>query len=924
MPVDRVLAQMRSSRSGLGTADARRRRSTYGPNILPRRRQPNLIRLFVRQFRNPLAALLLASGLLGFALGRPIDGTLIVAVALLNGIIRGVQEQRTARAIEALDTLVPDFATVLRDGFVTSIDTAELALGDVVLLQSGDRVAADMRVLSVRTLQVNEAALTGESFPVAKQEGTVPENAFLAERASMLFAGTMVSSGTARAVVTAIGAHTELGAIAAPLLETREVDTPLMRQLGEFGTWLSQLVCALAFLVGRAALRRGFPVFDAVRSSVSIAVAAIPAGLPAILTVALAVAARRMAKRNAVARGLPAVETLGSTTIICSDKTGTLTLGEMTASILYTPSGVYELTGGGYTPVGELRRGGASLPEAPPDVVELLVAAVIGSDAELKSGTPPTPVGDPTEVALIVAAEKIALGTRIVRAHWRRIDAIPFEPAQRYMATLEESPDGEQKIVMKGAPEVVLPLCHGLDDPGRVLDTAAELAGRGMRVLAIASSRPEQPLSVLWPARLELLRLLGLVAIVDPPRREVIAAVARCRGAGIVLKMVTGDHPATAKAIGVQIGIADRASPVGIGAEMERLGPARLQETAEKTNIWARVEPEHKLRLVQALQARGAVVAMTGDGVNDAPALKQADVGVAMGSGTAAAKEAADVVLLDDNFASIAGAVEGGRRCYDNIVKATTFIVPTSMGQSFVVTLGVLLFPVVGGVPLMPIVPLQILWVNLVTGVTLAIPLAFEPAEGDVMRRPPRPRDRPIITGHLAVRCLIVAILMTGGTIGLFLYEYYASNPGAPPPELIVRRAQTMAATTLVFFQLFYLLQCRSLSKTVFEVNWRSNPVVYAALAVTLALQVAFVSWSPMNILFHTAPLDWRGWVISTVVAALLMLPVVALQRLGAGVERPRPRVSAAAESSTRPPSSLEPRAHTSFRKRRHRGLASL
>jgi Ca2+-transporting ATPase len=557
----------------------------------------------------------------------------------------------------------------------------------------------------------------------------------------------------------------------------------------------------------------------------------------------------------------------------------------MTVRALWTAAGTYELTGVGYVPRGELQRGGAWLRETPPDVVELLVAATVCNDATLEYRGSWAGVGDPTEIALVVAAEKIRLAARIVRAHWRRVDDVPFDATARYMATLHESADGELLLAVKGAPEVVVALCDRFGDEEpidrvRVLDAAERLCSHGMRVLAIAARTPPERWTSLSPARLESLRLLGLVGMIDPPRPEAIEAIDACHRAGIVVKMVTGDHPATARAVGVEIGIATPDSPVVTGAEIERTGPSRLQDMVNRTNVWARVEPEHKLRLVQALQARGEVVVMTGDGVNDAPALKQADVGVAMGiTGTGAVKEVADVVLVDDNFASIAAAVRGGRRCYDNIVKAVMFVVPTNLGQALAVALGVLFFPVAGGVAVLPIIPLQILWVNLATGVTLGIPLAFEAEEEDVMGRPPRPRDEPIFTARVGWRCVAVGLLMTVGTVGLFLHEYYVRGLPTLEPDLALRRAQSMAATTLVFLQLFYLLQCRSLTKTVFETSLFSNRVVYVGIAATIAMQVAFVSLSTMNRVFHTTPLEARDWAVCLMVAASVV-PPIALQKV--------------------------------------------
>ena len=453
------------------------------------------------------------------------------------------------------------------------------------------------------------------------------------------------------------------------------------------------------------------------------------------------------------------------------------------------------------------------------------------------------------------------------------------------MATLNRTAEGQQKIMVKGAPEVMTRLCDRTAggqplDAAQVLAAAESMAADGMRVLGIAEREPKEPTESLSPESLQGLRLLGLAGMIDPPRAEAVAAIGTSQRAGVVVKMVTGDHPVTAKAIGVEIGIASPDSSVVTGAEIERMGPGRLQEVARRTNVWARVEPQHKLRLVQALQARNEVVAMTGDGVNDAPALKQADVGVAMGkTGTAVAKESADIVLTDDNFASIAAAVAEGRRCYDNLVKAVTFAVPTGLGQATVVLLAVLTFPVVGGIPILPILPLQILWVNLVTGVTLAAPLTFEPPEGDLMNRPPRNRDESIFSKELGVRCLVVGGLMAAGTIGLFLYEYYGPPAAFLPTQVVLRRAQTMATTTLVLFQIFYLLECRSSRTTVFGTRFFSSRAIFAGLGLTILLHVMFVQAPFMNATFHTAPLAPSDWLISLAIAVSI-IPTISLQKI--------------------------------------------
>jgi magnesium-transporting ATPase (P-type) len=860
--VARVLACLHASPSGLDASEAASRLKTFGRNVLPHGKRKGPLDLVWRQVKGTLPLVLLASGLLALAFGRIVDGTVVVAVVVVNAAIGAFQEYRAGQAIDALP-------------------------GDIVFVEAGNRVPADMRIMSVRSLLVMEAALTGESVPAPKQCEPVPREAALGDRTSMLYSGTIVASGTATAVVAATGIHTELGRISTLLRDTSEIETPLTRALRRFGNILTAAIGAVAYFVLLTALRRGYPMVDAVRAAVSLVVAAVPSSLPAIITVALAVAVRLMARRNAIVRTLPAVETLGSTNVICSDKTGTLTRGEMAARALWTRSGVYELSGGGYDPRGELLRGGAPMTSsAPEDVFELIVAGMLCNDASLRLADGSwTGVGDPTEIALVAAAAKLGVDAAQARSRSPRLDVIPFDAAQKYMATLHEVPEGGKLVVMKGAPEVILGRCDRMGADG-ALDHAGvtavlnALAARGMRVLAVASTQPPETLRRLEPSELPPMRLLGLVASMDPPRPEAIAAIHRCQRAGIVVKMVTGDHPATAKAIAVEIGIADPGDSVITGDEIERMAPQELEFAARFVHVFSRVAPEHKLRLVKALQVRGDVVAMTGDGVNDAPALKQADIGVAMGiTGTAAAKEAAAVILVDDNFASIGAAVEGGRRCYDNLVKALMFVVPTNLGQSLVLLVGVLAFPVIGYVPLLPVVPLQVLWVNLVTGVTLAIPIAFEAPEPDLMVRPPRPRNEPLFTPQLALRCVLVGTVMAAGALALFLDEYYGEIvvPHAPP-ELALRKAQTIAATTIVLFQIFYLLQCRSLRTSIFRMNLFSNPAVYVGIALTLAMQATFVHAPAMNVVFHSAALGLRDWLASGAVAASV-LPVMALQK---------------------------------------------
>jgi potassium/sodium efflux P-type ATPase len=715
----------------------------------------------------------------------------------------------------------------------------------------------------------------------------LPEGTELGDRKNLAFGGTLVTSGTGAAVVVETGAATELGRISSMIEQAVEIETPLTRAMARVSRLLTLAILAVATLIVAVALLRGYPVVDAVLSGISLAVAAIPEGLPAIITIALAIGVQRMARRRAIVRRLPAVETLGSTAVICTDKTGTLTRNEMTVRGLWTPASgdeAYQVTGVGYAPAGELLRHGSPAGELPADVRDLLRAAALCNDARLAPAVDGggSIAGDPTEGALLVAAQKLGVDVEQARRAWSRLDVIPFESERRLMATLHTASNGERWIFVKGAPEVVLARCGG--DADGVRDRAAaqveRMAAQGMRVLAVAARRADPGANSIDEQDVEGgLTLLGLEGMMDPPRPEAVEAIAACHRAGITVKMITGDHVVTARAIGEQLGLLPAGGRAMSGAELQRLPDADLQAAAAGTNVFARVAPEHKLRLVRALQASGHVVAMTGDGVNDAPALKQADIGVAMGiTGTAASKEAADMVLTDDNFASIRAAVEEGRRVYDNLVKALAFVLPTNLGEALILLVAVMLFPVAGGEPLMPITAVQILWINLVATVALALPLAFEAMERDVMSRPPRPAGTPILSPFVLFRTALVAVLMAAGAIGLFLVDYGAAVAAGVAAEAASREAQTTAVTTVVLFQIFYVLNCRSLRDSVLSVGLFSNLWVYAGIALLLALQLGFVYLPFMNTLFGSAPMPLDAWIESVLVAALIV-PVIGAEK---------------------------------------------
>ena len=802
-----ALAAVESRAGGLSTAEASARLERFGPNrIAPMLPEPVTVLLW-RQLSSPLILVLIAAGAVALALGEVTDGAVVFAVVVANGAIGFAQEWRAGRAIQALSALVPERAIVIRDGRRSQLEAERVVPGDIVELRPGERVPADARLLGSRGLEVDEAPLTGESMPAAKHAAPVAADAVVADRVSMTHGGTLVTSGTGLAVVVRTGDRTELGRISELMRRTEGVETPLTRGLAGVARLLTVLICVVAAALLAVALARGYPFVDAVLAAVSLAVAAIPEGLPAIVTIALAVGVQRMAHRRAVIRRLPAVETLGSTTVICTDKTGTLTQNRMTVSELW----------------GDERA--------------LLRAAVLCSDAT-----------GPTEVALLEAAERAGIGAEAEREHAPRLDAIPFDSERKFMATLH--PDGV--VLMKGAPEVVLERCAAVDGALEALDA---LAGGGMRVLALAEKRATT-LAELDDG----FRLLGLAALVDPPRESALTAGGACRAAGVEVKMITGDHVSTAAAIAARFGLAGRALT---GRELDRLDDAEFGRVAGKATVFARVAPEHKLRLVRALQADGQVVAMTGDGVNDAPALKQADIGVAMGeSGTAAAREAADVVLTDDDFASIEAAVEEGRHVFDNIQKAIAFVLPTNLGEALIVLVAVLAFPFVDGVPRLPVEPTQILWVNLIATVTLALPLAVETIEPGVMSRAPRLPRTPLIGRVLIVRTVIVSLLMTAAALLLF--------------EL--RHDQTIVVTTIVLFQVFYLLECRSLRHSIVHVGLWTNPWALAGIAGVMALQLTYIYASPMHDVFGSAPLSAEDWLL-VLAAAATVLPVVGVEK---------------------------------------------
>ncbi len=876
-PADAVLGQLASGPGGLDDAEAARRLGTYGPNRLAQARKRSALRRFLAQFHNILLYVMLGSAAVTAALGHWIDTGVLVAAVLVNAIIGFIQEGKAESALDAIRALLSPHATVVRGGRKREIDAADLVPGDVVAIVSGDRVPADLRLVTARDLRVEEAALTGESMPVDKGVDAVGADAPLGDRSGMAFSGTVVVYGQATGVVVATGASTELGRINTMLAGIEAVSTPLLRQIDRFGRWLAIVilaVAALTFVLG--VMVRGHPPSEMFMMVVALVASAIPEGLPAIMTITLALGVQRMARRKAIVRRLPAVETLGSVTVICSDKTGTLTRNEMTVQRVVCAGQAFDVSGVGYEPSGEIARDGGPVDAANhPALAQAIRAGVLCNDARHLQGEEGWAVeGDPTEGALLVLGRKAGLSQEGEEAEWPRLDSIPFESQNRYMASWHRDPQGRSWIFVKGAPERILDVCarQATDRDEQALDPdywrrmATDTAARGLRLLAIACKRAEPAHRSLAPEDIaEGFTMLALVGIVDPPREEAIRAVEDCHRAGIRVKMITGDHVDTARTIGAELAIGP-GKPALTGAEIALIDDAELRRVAMEVDVFARASPEHKLRLVQALQEGGQVVAMTGDGVNDAPALKRADVGVAMGmKGTEAAKEAAAIVLADDNFATIATAVRQGRAVYDNLKKFILFMLPTNGGEALVV-IAAILFQLT-----LPLTPAQVLWINMVTSSTLGLALAFEPAERDIMSRPPRPPGEAILSGFFVWRVIMVSVLMMAGSLGLFLWELDRGNS--------IETARTMAVNAIVAAEMFYLLNSRYLYASVLNrAGLLGNRYVLASIAACVVLQLLYTHTPVMHAIFGSAHLSPGEW-LRVIGAGLLVFVVAEIEK---------------------------------------------
>jgi Ca2+-transporting ATPase len=875
-----VLGILNTSSNGLSSAEVKKRQKESGLNIISGQGRESTFKIFIRQFLNPLLFVLIGATILSFALGKVVDGIVVLSVILINAVIGFIQEYQAGKAIQGLTKFLPEFVTVMRDGEQRNIPASELVMGDYVLLQAGEKLMADIRLAFSKNLQCNESILTGESLPVEKHTHIVQPDAGIGDRKCMAYSGTLITAGTAEGVVVATGNNTEIGHIAELLQTTATIKSPLTKSLEKIAKTITYAILIVGILVLIIGIFRNHSIIDAILSAVTIAVAAIPEGLPAVITISAAIGIMRMAKRNAIIRHLPAVETLGSTTVICSDKTGTLTLNEMTVKILWNGKHKFHITGSGINPEGKILRSDTGAEAENSEIGELMLASVLCNDASLSyTDGQWIAVGDPTEVSLIVSGKKFGLNGSEISLNWPRLDEMPFDSDKKIMATLHTSPEGKKVIYLKGAPESVIQILETRDisadsiEPEQLRCEVMELAETGMRVLAIASKwLPDEHANLITEEDLSKFNFIGIQAMSDPPRMEVKKAIETCHNAGITVKMITGDHPATASIIGRELGFKN-AGQVITGRDLQLMTPEQLSEAVQTTNIFARVSPDDKLNIVKALQAHGEVVAMTGDGVNDAPALKRADIGVAMGiTGTAVAKEAADMVLVNDNFESIEAAVEEGRRVFDNLLKSIIFLLPTSIGLGLVVFLAVLFFPSNDGVVLLPMLPVQVLWINLITAVALALPLAMEAMEPDIMKRPPRIPGKSIFTPFVTFRIALVAIIMAGGTIGLFLWEYYTEIARGTDKVLALSEAQTMAVTAMVFFQVFYLIECRSLKYSANKIGLFSNLSIYLGIAIVLLVQVSFVYLPFMNQVFKSAPLYVDAWGLSASVAFSILI----------------------------------------------------
>lgn len=878
MTSEDVLHALHASQDGLSAEEAATRLQTCGPNRLPDPPKEHRLIRFLRQFHNILIYVLLGCAAMTALLGHGSDTLVILAVVIVNAIIGFIQEGKAEAAMDAIRHMLALKASVIRAGTRHQIAGELLVPGDLVLLEAGDKVPADLRLLQVNGLQVQESILTGESVPVRKSVQPVAVHTTLGDRACMAYSGTLVTRGQGLGVVVTTGAGTEIGRISGMLSTVETLTTPLLRQMDIFARWLTVLILLIAVvLLVFGYFVAHFDFTEMFMAVVGLSVAAIPEGLPAVLTITLAVGVQAMARRNAIVRRLPAIETLGAVSVICTDKTGTLTCNEMMVASVVTASHAFSLDGAGYEPKGEIRLNDVAVSASEHAILaEIGRVAALCNDASLHHHEGVWEiVGDPMEGALLTLTGKLGLAIEEELAGWVRTDVIPFDAKHRFMATLNHDHENHAFIAVKGAPEQIFSMCvfqrtvAGDIEPinlGYWHEKAEEIAALGQRVLAFAVKPvpPEHTVLELTDVAQDL-TLIGMAGLIDPPRPEAIDAIRECHAAGIRVKMITGDHQGTAVAIAKQLAL-QNTERVLTGADLDEMDDPTLAETVVETDVFARTSPEHKLRLVMALQSHGMTIAMTGDGVNDAPALKRADAGIAMGlKGSEAAKEAADLVLADDNFVSIVAAVREGRTVYDNIKKVISWTLPTNAGEALTIVVALLF-----GMTL-PITPIQILWINLITAITLGIALAFEPTEHKSMQRLPRRRDEPLLTGELAWRIIFVSVLLLGGVFGIYAYAIDQSYS--------IELARTMAVNTLVVMEIFHLFFIRNIYGT--SLKWDlivGTQVVWLTVICVTAAQFAITYFPPLQALFATVAVPfWDGVMI--VVVGIVFFAIIEIEK---------------------------------------------
>ncbi len=874
LSAEEVIGKLNSSRSGLSEDEAKERLQQHGPNELTEKGKRPAILVFLRQFASPLIYILLAAALIEFlVLQKPTDASVILAVVFVNAIIGFVQESRAERAMEALKRLAVPYAKVLRKGTAVRILSSELVSGDVITLEAGDKIPADARLIEVASLSIDESILTGESVPVEKFTGAIEGEAMVADMSNMVHMGCAVVSGRGAAVITTTGMSTEIGKITAQVQEVKPPPTPLQRNVARLGRYIGILALGAIVVLIIIGVARGYTFTEMFEFAVPAAVSAVPEGLAVMVTVVLALGMRRMARRNALIRKLMAVETMGAVTVICSDKTGTLTESEMTLRQMYVSGRTIEITGAGYRPEGQFLEGGQELqPAEDKDLLLALRISALCNDSTLKSdGERHQILGNPTEGAFLVAALKAGLDQRTLQEEQPRLAELPFLSEKRYMATLHSSPDGQDGkavVYVKGALDRVLAMCGEVLQngacqeltPERIAEIEGrnlEMATKALRVMALAYAEGVSAPEELSREHLDgKLILVGLAGMIDPPRQEARKAIADCKRAGIKVVMITGDQKATAVAIADELSLPSGEAITGL--ELDKMSDEELSGRIEAVSVFARVEPLHKLRIVNALKTKGHTVAMTGDGVNDGPALRSADIGIAMGiKGTDVAREASDIVLTDDNFASIVAAVEEGRVIFGNIRRSVFYLLSTNVGELFTWALAI-----VAGIPL-PVVALQILWINLVTDGVCTIPLGLEPKHSNVLEEPARRAKAGIVYRGMLARIAFLALFMAAGTFLIFRWEL---------PRVGLDEARTIAFSVMVAFQSFNALNARSDKQSIFKLGLLSNRLLLGGIALAILLQVMVIYAPPFQRLFYTVPLNLNAWMVIVLIAGSVLV----------------------------------------------------